>query len=408
LRAALKSPALDGYAGQFVWLDLNYDEPRNAAFLAAHITGTPTLLVMDPASGTVLDAWTGSATPAQLATMFTHALAPPGDQADVALRRGDALLGGNDFKAAATAYEQALAAGGAQWPGRWHAMEQLIGALSGPGSPPRACADRAVAEAPSMPREHPFVSVALVGMQCLQGEPSLIGTPEGDRIEALAAEALALPVASEDEHYMMYDAMYAIRTQTGDAAGAHAVADVYMAYTESMPPPTTDDERRARDQSRLRAAVKLGTTRASCRCSRPPIASCTTTARRAGSPRPTTRPSASPTRSPPRPAGCRDSPARAARSGCCWCARPPRRRPRISPRPAATSSWRNRLLVRSPRASYATPSRRRSATSSTRCPGRSDRATSRRTRTVPGPATSARPCARRRTARETASACRAA
>jgi tetratricopeptide (TPR) repeat protein len=256
LRAALQSPTLGSYARQFVWLDVNYDEPRNGPFLADHVAGTPMLLVMEPASGTVLDVWTGSATPEQLAAIFAHALAPPGDQADIALRRGDALVGRNEFVNAVTAYEQALAAGGPSWHGRWHATEQLLGALSGR---PRACADRAEAEAPKMPREHPFVSVALVGMQCLQGEPSLIGTPEGDRLEALAAEALALPSASEDEHYMMYEVMYAIRTQAGDKARARAIADAYMAYVEHLPPPASDDERRARDQTKLRAAIKLGT-----------------------------------------------------------------------------------------------------------------------------------------------------
>lgn len=256
MRAALKSPALDGYARQFVWLDLNYDVPGNAAFFDAHVPGTPTLLVMEPVSEAVLEEWTGSAPPAQLAEIFAHALAPPGDQADAALRRGDAQLGRKDMPGAAKAYEQAIAAGGATWPGRWHAIEQLVGVIA---DQPRACADRAVAEAPQMPRQHPFVSVALVGMQCLSSEPSLIGTPEGDRIEALGAEALALPAASEDDHYMMYELMYAIRTQAGDKPRAQAIANTYLAYVEHLPPPTTDDQRRAQDQSKLRAALKLGT-----------------------------------------------------------------------------------------------------------------------------------------------------
>jgi len=256
LRAALTSPALDGYARQFVWLDLNYDVPRNAAFIEARVAGTPTLLVMEPVSETVLEAWTGSAPPAQLAEIFTHALTPPGDQADAALRRGDALLGRKDMPGAAVAYEQAIAAGRATWAGRWHATEQLVSVLA---DQPRACVTRALAELARMPRQHPFVSVAMVGMQCLASEPSLIGTPDGDRIEALGAEAIALPVTSEDDHYMMYELMYGIRTKAADQRGAHAIADAYMAYIEHLPPPTTDDQRRAQDQSKLRAALKLGT-----------------------------------------------------------------------------------------------------------------------------------------------------
>jgi hypothetical protein len=220
------------------------------------MAGTPTLFVIEPASGSVLEIWTGSLTPPELTAFLTHAIAQPGDAADTALRRGDGLLGKGDMSAAVAEYERALAAGGPTWRGREHALEQLVGGL---GNDPKACAARAAAEAPKMAREHPFVSVAVTGAQCLSGEPSLVGTATGDSIEKLAAEALTLPSASEDEHYLSYDALYAIRKAAHDAAGARAIAEAYLAYTEHLPPPRSVDQRMARDQSLLRASVKLGT-----------------------------------------------------------------------------------------------------------------------------------------------------
>src|ERR1051325_463002 len=92
MRATFHEAAHMPYAGQFVWLELDYDQPRNAAFLDAHPTGFPALFIIDPASDAVVDVWTGSATLAQITQICDHALAGPPSGADAALRRGDALL----------------------------------------------------------------------------------------------------------------------------------------------------------------------------------------------------------------------------------------------------------------------------------------------------------------------------
>jgi hypothetical protein len=49
MRATLRDGALASYAGRFVWLELNYDNPRNAAFLDSHMNqGYPLLLIVSP------------------------------------------------------------------------------------------------------------------------------------------------------------------------------------------------------------------------------------------------------------------------------------------------------------------------------------------------------------------------
>jgi hypothetical protein len=109
-----------------------------------------------------------------------------------------------------------------------------------------------------MPRSHAFVNVALTAITCLKTDPALVGTDDGSRVEALATEATELASSSEDDHYWLYEGLYAVRLGAHDPAGAHAVAARYLAYVERAAPPRSDDERMARDLARLRAATKLG------------------------------------------------------------------------------------------------------------------------------------------------------
>jgi tetratricopeptide (TPR) repeat protein len=256
MRATFHDAARTPYAGQFVWLELDYDQPRNAAFLAAHPTGFPALFIIDPASDAVVDVWTGSATLAQVAEICGHALAGPASGADAALRRGDALLATGKPADARAAYREALAIGGAAWPARAHAIEQLIGASS---DDPTTCVTAVLREADAVAGSHPFVSVALSGAMCLQRDSSARPAAERARVEALARTALELAETTEDEHYMLFEALHALRVQARDEAGARALAERYLAYAEARPASTSVDVRMARDHAKLRAAIKLGT-----------------------------------------------------------------------------------------------------------------------------------------------------
>jgi hypothetical protein len=78
MKAALHGAAIASYAGQFVWLDLNVDEPRNAGFLTAHMgMASPVLLIIDPDTGAVDRVWTGSATGDQLIGFLGGAAVTP-------------------------------------------------------------------------------------------------------------------------------------------------------------------------------------------------------------------------------------------------------------------------------------------------------------------------------------------
>jgi Tetratricopeptide repeat len=251
MRATLHGAAFTSYAGRFVWLGINYDDERNQDFLAKHLDAFPTLAIIDPDTEQITRLWTGGAAPDQLAAFLDGTMTdPPGND----LRKGDALLGTGDIKGATEAYDRAVAAGGA---GHEHALEQLASALQ--LGEPIACLARTAALAPKMTRSHAFVTIALVGAGCARSDPSLGASDDGKQIEAFAVEAVELAAASEDDRYQLYETLYGLRTNAKDDAGAKAIAQRYLAYVDSRPAPTSDDERMARDLARLRATLKLGT-----------------------------------------------------------------------------------------------------------------------------------------------------
>jgi tetratricopeptide (TPR) repeat protein len=233
------------YAGRFVWLDINFDDARNEVYLAKHVAAFPVVSIIDPETEEVTRMWSGTATREQL-TAFLDG------NSDAALRRGDALLGKGDAAGAVKAYDEALAAGA----NREHVVEQLATALQMGDT--KTCAIRLAVEAPKLPRAHTFVEVAIAGAVCAGQDPGEAAGDDGKRLEALANEALALPIAGEDDHYQLFEALYMLRKDASDEAGAKAVAERYLAYVDQRPPPATDDERMARDLARVRAATKLG------------------------------------------------------------------------------------------------------------------------------------------------------
>jgi len=233
------------YAGRFVWLDINFDDTRNEAFLAKHVAAFPVVSIIDPETEDVTRMWSGTATREQLAAFLDG-------KSDDALRRGDALLGKGDAAGAVKAYDEALAAGA----NREHVVEQLATALQlGDG---KVCATRIAAEAPKLPRGHTFIEVVIAGAVCAGQDPALAASDDGKHLEAFAKEALAMPLAGEDDHYQLFEALYMVRKAVNDEAGATAVAERYLAYVDQRPPPATEDERMARDLARVRAATKLG------------------------------------------------------------------------------------------------------------------------------------------------------
>jgi len=251
MKATLRDPAFMKHAGQFVWLEMSIDAPANAKFFAAHDQhgSLPTFFVIDPVGGGVERAWYGGASVEDM-ERFLDERAATGVAAQ-ALRRGDALIGAGRAKEAAGAFRQALDVGGPNWQRRDHAVEQLLEALL-QSEEFEECTAVAGREASRIARTHVFVNVAALGLGC----KNAAGDPHSEAEERLAREAMALPIALEDDRYSMYDDLIRAHRLRKDVAGARAIAAEYLASVEAQPLGDCD-RRMARDFARLRAATAL-------------------------------------------------------------------------------------------------------------------------------------------------------
>src|SRR5438045_3480363 len=73
MRAMLEDSSLARYAGRFVWLELDFDNPRNRDFLVRQgVTYTPSLFVLDPVDEHATATQLGGLTLRELATFLDH------------------------------------------------------------------------------------------------------------------------------------------------------------------------------------------------------------------------------------------------------------------------------------------------------------------------------------------------
>ena len=251
-------------AGRFVWLEVNGEEERNAAFLEQFpVDAWPTLFVIDPSTAEVVLRWTGSSNAAQLEKLLVEAERArrgPADPASAALARADRLNGAGDAEGAEAAYRDALAKGGEGWARRPRAVEALVILLALRSSPER-CAELARSEAPSLPRGPSFANVVANGLACALSMPE----GEGRRAEALAAleplgrEALDVPALLADDRAGLFEYATAAAAERGDEAGTRALGERWWSFLEAEARRAPSAEARAAlDTSRLSAAMALG------------------------------------------------------------------------------------------------------------------------------------------------------
>src|ERR1700686_1055926 len=122
--------ALAKYAGQFVWLSIDTEKAKNAAFSRKYpIRAWPSLYVIDPDKEKIALRWVGGATVAQLEKLFTDGKAARGGTgaaSAAALAQADALYGAGRYKEAATPYRDALRAMAPNDPQYARAVESLL------------------------------------------------------------------------------------------------------------------------------------------------------------------------------------------------------------------------------------------------------------------------------------------
>ncbi len=219
-------------ARQFAWLSVDSDKPVNAAFMEKFGTGgVPLFVIIDPQTEKSALSWYGTATAPQLLRLLEdgrHAIAGGLSGADSWLARADELNGQKKPAEAAKLYEQALQAGGPDWPHRTRTIESLVMA-SEFGADRAACIEVAAREAPHMARDRSFVNTVYFGLDCAKP-----GTPELAEIEKLAEEGVKIPGVLGDDISGLYQNLAGVYRRDKEEEAAIRIATAWLQYLQQQ------------------------------------------------------------------------------------------------------------------------------------------------------------------------------
>jgi tetratricopeptide (TPR) repeat protein len=261
MRDLLAKADLNRYAGQFVWLELSYDEPANRGFLTKYgANATPTFFVIEAHDQQVIAMQPGVMSLEELQQFLdrgaSQGLAKSHTPVDSAIRRADALLAEQPAEAAKM-YQEAIRRAPADWPKRDLAEAALAQALE-ESKQWQPCAETATTEAARMKRDVIFVRTVVAGMWCLA---SVDPVPWADaalrQLQPLAEEALSLPISVRDHRDSIYRTLMYISANRNDNPGAMKWGDRWLAELDRIQP-ATDDERSALDIARVENIQIMG------------------------------------------------------------------------------------------------------------------------------------------------------
>lgn len=254
MRDLLSRADLSRYAGQFVWLELSYDEPRNRDFMAKYgPNATPTFFVISPFDEKVLAMQSGVMSLAEVERFLERGTAAihPNESAlaDAALARGDRLMARQPADAA-KAYLEALQLAKIEWPHRELAQASAVQALQD-SNQFQQCAETAFSYGSTMKRDVFFVRTVASGMWCLAsaGVPPWLDA-QVTKLQPLAEEALSLPITVRDHRDSIYRTLMYIAVARNDNATALKWGDRWLTELDQITP-HTDDERAALDIARV-------------------------------------------------------------------------------------------------------------------------------------------------------------
>ena len=259
---------LDRYAGRFVWLSINTEDAKNAAFLKRYpIPALPTLLVLDAKRDAVTLRYVGGATVPQLQKLLGDAeksyRAKALSSADTLLAKADRLASDGKHEDAAKAYDEAIAAAPKSWKSFGRASESLILSLTMGGLYER-CASRALALYPRVKGTMSAANVSSTGLGCA----AALDKAHAKRVEWMQKLERATQetfddktiVMSDDDRSGMYIALIGARDAAGDDEGVARLNQEWAAFLEGAAARAkTADQRTVYDSHRLSAYMELGT-----------------------------------------------------------------------------------------------------------------------------------------------------
>lgn len=260
MRTMLAHADLSRYAGQFVWLEMNFDKPENQDFFTHfEASGTPTFYVIS-AEGKVLADQPGAMSEAELRTFLDRGVSLAQNRqtpADVALEKADALLSTKSPEAVG-AYQEVLRLAPPDWPRREMAQYSLVTALQ-LNQENQRCAETAAHEAAVMKHDNAFANTVAAGMWCLvQGEASAPWrTAAAGKLEPLAEQALSSPETVRDERNEIYRTLMYLAVSRNENSQAGSLEDKWLAELDAIKP-ADDEERSAVDIARVEAIQIYG------------------------------------------------------------------------------------------------------------------------------------------------------
>ncbi len=261
----LSDKALAKHSGQFAWLSIDTENPKNQGFLEKFpISVWPTFLVIDPPSQKIALKWPGSATVKELTKLLEDGERAVRNSAgrgpEALLARADRLNGEHKTDEAVAAYREALKLGGAHWARRPRTVESLTFALQLSGELEN-CARTAMEEAPTLPRGPSFANVAATGLSCALTAPKQTAWREKaiQSLVPLSQEAVSLPGLLADDRSGIYDNLVSVEQDRNDPAAAKRIASDWLTFLEHEAAHAPNAEARAAfDPLRLAAALVLG------------------------------------------------------------------------------------------------------------------------------------------------------
>ena len=260
-------PALTSRAGQFVWLEMNVDDERNAAHRERlSVEALPTFFVLDATDESVVMRREDGMTVAEMDAFLEEAgRAASGkgasSPAEAALLRADRLNGERKKAEAAAAYREALDQAPPGWPPYGRAVVALL-FLHPSLNEEAKCLALAREALPRLTGSPASVMVARSGLDCALGLPK----DEAGRVAAVAEmeaatrKTLAPPGvgAAADDVSSSYLSLIQARKAAGDAAGATRDAEAWAAFLEAQAAAAKTPEQRAVfDSHRLSAYLEL-------------------------------------------------------------------------------------------------------------------------------------------------------
>jgi tetratricopeptide (TPR) repeat protein len=261
-------PAMAKLQNRFVWLAVDTENPVNSSVLERYpIDVWPTLLVVDPTSGSSVRRWLGSATANELVTRLESVdnaarQAAGGDAAQRSLAEGAALVAAGKRADAAVAYRSAATASQPGTAEHAQAVELLVLQLSMTRQTAE-CARTALAELDRVPPGTSLANVAGTGLECALELPAtdaerLAAVPVLEaRVVALTRD-VSVPLLADDRSGL-FQTLVETRRERGDAAGALTAAAEWAAYLEGEAARAkTADARAVFDSHRLGAYLALG------------------------------------------------------------------------------------------------------------------------------------------------------